>query len=148
VDHKPWTEMRTSPPFIGPLTLFQIISKAFLSLRHARRSCHATWNSLRPLSLPLSDACRPSPWLDALSNRRALSEQSELARPPVTCVRPLSYDRAGRHWFWLLLPPHKGFALRDEPSDSCALRDAPGNKLGCWAETRHIQFNRAKIDSQ
>jgi hypothetical protein len=28
------------------------------SLNHASGSCHATWNSLRILSLPLLDACR------------------------------------------------------------------------------------------
>jgi hypothetical protein len=39
-------------------------------------------------------------------------------------------------WFWILLPQHNSFALRDEPNDSCALWDAPSNKLGCRAETR------------
>jgi hypothetical protein len=34
----------------------------------------------------LIDACRPAPGVDALMNWRALSEQRELARPPVTCV--------------------------------------------------------------
>jgi len=87
---------------------------------HASKSCHATWNSLRTLSLPLSDACRPSPWSDAHGTRRALFECSELARPPVVCVRPLWWDRAGRQWFWVLLPNQKD--------------------LGCRAETRHLSY--------
>ena len=45
-----------------------------LVFNHASGSCHATWNSLRILSLPLSDACRPSPWSDAHITRRALFE--------------------------------------------------------------------------
>jgi len=34
----------------------------------------------------LTDACHPPPWVDALMNRRALCERSELDRHPVACV--------------------------------------------------------------
>jgi hypothetical protein len=36
---------------------------------------------------PLTGACRPIPEANAPINWRALFEHSELARPPVTCVR-------------------------------------------------------------
>jgi hypothetical protein len=39
--------------------------------------------------LPWSDACRLAPGMDALISWRALSERSELVRPPQAGVRPL-----------------------------------------------------------
>jgi len=56
---------------------------------HASQNVHATWNSLKTLSFPWSDACRPDPWVDAFMSGRALSEHSELARLPVFCVQPI-----------------------------------------------------------
>jgi hypothetical protein len=36
-----------------------------------------------------------------------------------------------RHRYWVLLPSQQWF---------CALLDAPSNKLGCRAETRHLSY--------
>ena len=44
---------------------------------------------------------------DALINRQALFEQSELVCPPKVSVRPIKYGQNGRQWFWLLLPNQK-----------------------------------------
>ncbi len=44
---------------------------------------------LSPGTLPLSDACRPALGSDAFSIWRALSERSELVRPPLSGVRPI-----------------------------------------------------------
>ena len=43
--------------------------------------------SLHILPQYLKDACHPAPIGGRPINRRALSERSELARPPVACVR-------------------------------------------------------------
>jgi hypothetical protein len=116
----------------------------FLVFDNASRSCYATWNFLRTPSLPLSDACRPSPWSDAHITWRALFEPFDKAQaprtgPPSCGLRPSTLMRLGGASMVLgPFPPHKGCALRDAPSDGCALRDAPSNKLGCRAETRHL----------
>ena len=51
---------------------------------------------------------------DVLPIRRALSERSELARPPLCCVRPILIRRVGRQWFWVLLPKQKDLVCRGE----------------------------------
>ncbi len=62
----------------------------------------------------LFDACRPAPGPDALIIRRALSERSELVRPPLSCVRPTLMRLDGASLVWALLPEQKWLGRRDE----------------------------------
>ncbi len=63
---------------------------------------------------PSSRRLPPGPGLDALGSRRALFERSELVRTPKARVRPILSGRAGRQWFWVLLPKQKGLGRRNE----------------------------------
>ncbi len=89
-------------------------------------------------SLPWSDACRLATGRDALISWRALSERSELVRLPKANVRLIQMRPDGASMVLGPFAPHKGFALRNEPNDGCALRDAASNKLGRLAETGHL----------
>ena len=53
------------------------------------------------------------------------------------CGRPVQCDRAGRHWFWLLLPKQKWLGSRDEPRAAIMNTENPSlwilREIGCFS---------------
>ncbi len=66
---------------------------------------------------------------------RTLCEPGELVRSPVFSVRSNQMRRAGRHWYWVLLPKQKDLACRGETRQHRASRGHESGEQRCDAFT-------------